>query len=146
MQERVLAAKPMISPRTETQAITPPPRPAVTPSLPWPRLFPALATALRVGNRDQRDVWKRRKYHLVLRQIEATMQRGDEWSRLAGKYREGIIIEMKVQQVELFRTAPHAFEHGHVQRIWIPHGAVEAQRARPTRLQLGRGLRVAAGE
>ena len=82
----------------------------------------------------------------MLRQIKPAVERGDERCRLPGKQREGIVVEMEVQQVEIVGAAPNALEHGHVQRIWIEYRAIEPQGSRPARFQFGGGLRVAARE
>src|SRR5262245_62346964 len=102
--------------------------------------------ALRVRNRDHRYRGKSREEHLMLRQVEPAMQRGDEWCRLAGKQGKRIIIEMKVQQIELVSPLANALEHGHVQRIRVADRAVQTQCLRPTCLQLGGGFRIAARE
>src|SRR5262249_42310249 len=63
-----------------------------------------------------------------------------------GKQGKRIIIEMKVQQIELVSPLANALEHGHVQRIRVADRAVQTQCLRPTCLQLGGGLRIAARE
>src|SRR5947209_18743503 len=79
-------------------------------------------------------------------QIEPAVQRGDEWGRLAREQREWIVIEMKVQKIELVGAPPHVLQHVQVQRERVADRAVEAQRARREWLKLGRRARIAAGE
>ena len=68
---------------------------------------------------------------LMFRQVKPAVQRGNERRRLAGKHREWIVIEVKMQKVELARTLPDALQHQHVQCIGITDRAVEAERAGP---------------
>jgi hypothetical protein len=62
------------------------------------------------------DRGKGREDHLVLRQIESAMERGNERCRLTGKQGKGIVIEMKVQQIEIMSPLANSLEHGHMQR------------------------------
>jgi len=112
------------------------------------RIHPARETGppLSVRNRDHRDRWKCREDYLVLRQVESAMERGDEWCRLAGKKGEWIIIEMKVQQIEIVSPLANLLEHGHMQRIGIADRAIQTQGFRPTCLEVGRRFRIAARE
>src|SRR6516165_3994190 len=87
-----------------------------------------------------RDHWDRRKGledHLVLRQVESAMERGDEWCRLTGKQGKRIVIEMKVQQIEIMSPLANSLEHGDMQRIRVVDRAVKTQCLRPTCLQVG---------
>ena len=90
-------------------------------------------TALRVGDRDHGNLGEGVEHRLVLRQVEPAVQGGQERRRLPVEQREWIIVEMEVQKIELFIVAflPHTLQHHHMQRIGIPHRAVEAQRFRP---------------
>src|SRR5215468_7979728 len=74
------------------------------------------------------------------------MERGDEWCRLTGKQGKRIVIEMKVQQIEIVSPLANSLEHGDMQRIRVADRAVKTQCLRPTCLQVGRGLRIAARE
>src|SRR5262249_46251563 len=101
---------------------------------------------LGVRNRDHWDRRKSREDQLVLRQVESAMERGDEWCRLTGKQGKRIVIEMKVQQIEIVSPLANSLEHGDMQRIRVADRAVKTQCLRPTCLQVGRGLRIAARE
>src|SRR5438876_289199 len=79
---------------------------------------------LGVRNRDHWDRGKGREDHLVLRQVESAMERGDEWCRLTGKQGERIVIEMKVQQIEIRSPLADSLEHGHMQRIRVADRAL----------------------
>src|SRR5215470_14459903 len=74
------------------------------------------------------------------------MERGDEWCRLTGKQGKRIVIEMKVQQIEIVSPLANSLEHGDMQRIRVADRGVKTQCLRPTCLQVGRGLRIAARE
>src|SRR5262249_18303201 len=74
------------------------------------------------------------------------MERGDEWCRLTGKQGKRIVIEMKVQQIEIMSPLANSLKHGDMQRIRVADRAVKTQCLRPTCLQVGRGLRFAARE
>src|SRR5262249_30875102 len=99
---------------------------------------------LGVRNRDHWDRRKSREDHLVLPQVESAMERGDEWCRLTGKQGKRIVIEMKVQQIEIMSPLADSLEHGDMQRIRVADRAVKTQCLRPTCLQVGRCLRIAA--
>src|SRR6266446_8937087 len=86
---------------------------------------------LSVRNRDHRDRGECREDHLMLRQVESAMERGDEWRRLTGKQRERIVIEMKVQHIEIMSPLANSLEHGHMQRIRVADRAVQTQCLRP---------------
>src|SRR5262245_19964850 len=101
---------------------------------------------LGVRNGDHWDRGKGREDHLVLRQVESAMERGDEWYRLTGKQGKWIVIKMKVQQIEIMSPLANSLEHGDMQRIRVADRAVQTQCLRPTWLQVGRGLRIAARE
>ena len=105
-------------------------------------------TPLRVRDRNHRDRRKCREHRLMLRQIEPAVQGGQKRGRLPGEQRERIVVEMKVQEVELFIVAflQYALQHHHVQRVGIAHRSVKAQRLRPSRVQLCGGLGIAAGK
>ena len=96
---------------------------------------------LRIGDRDHRNLGEGVEYRLMLRQVEPAMQGGQERRRLPVEQREWIVVEMKVQKIELFIVAflPHALQHHHMQCIGIPHRAVEAQRFRPRCVEFRRG-------
>src|SRR5215471_8346022 len=53
---------------------------------------------------------------------------------------------MKVQQIEIMSPLANSLEHGDMQRIRVADRAVKTQCLRPTWLQVGRGLRIAACE
>src|SRR5262245_8581274 len=74
------------------------------------------------------------------------MERGDEWCRLTGKQGKRIVIEMKVQQIEIMSPLANSLEHGDMQRLRVADRAVQTQCLRPTCLQVGRGFRIAARE
>src|SRR5215472_13618934 len=74
------------------------------------------------------------------------MERGDEWRRLTGKQGKRIVIEMKVQQIEIMSPLANSLKHGDMQRIRVADRAVQTQCLRPTCLQVGRSLRIAACE
>src|SRR5262249_18519063 len=76
----------------------------------------------------------------------SAVERGDEWCRLTGKQGKRIVIEMKVQQIEIMSPLANSLEHGDMQRIRVADRAVKTQCLRPTCLQVGRGLRIAARE
>ena len=101
---------------------------------------------LRIGDRHHRHRVEGVEHRLMLGQIEPAVQRGHERRRLAREQRERIIVEMKMQDVEIARALIDALQHHHVQRVGIAHRAVEPQRPRPHRFELRRGLRIAAGE
>jgi len=88
-------------------------------------------TPLRVRNGNHRRVGERVEHRLVFGQVEPTVQRGGIWRALSRKQRERIIIEMKVEKIEVVGAAAHVFKHRHVQRVRIADRAVEPQRARP---------------
>ena len=74
------------------------------------------------------------------------MERGDERGRLTGKQREWIVIEMKVQQIEIMSLLANSLEHGHMQRIRVADRAIQTQCLRPTYFESGRCLRITACE
>src|SRR5215831_10702420 len=76
----------------------------------------------------------------------SAMQRTDERCRLAGKQGKRIVIEVKVQQVEIVSPLADLLEHGDVQRIRIADRTVQTQCLRPKCLEVGRGVRIAARE
>ena len=80
------------------------------------RIHPAPGTGRRWASEDRR---KCRKDYLVFRQVESPMKRSDEWGRLTGKQGEWIVIEMKVQQIEVTRLLANALEHGYMQCIRV---------------------------
>ena len=51
-----------------------------------------------------------------------------------------------MQQIEIVSPLANLLEHGHVQRIRIADRAIQTQGLRPTYLELGRSLRIAARE
>src|SRR5262245_66658754 len=51
---------------------------------------------------------------------------------------------MKVQQIEIMSPLPASLEHGDMQRIRVADRTVKTQCLRPTCLQVGRCLRIAA--
>jgi len=55
---------------------------------------------LRIRDRHHRHRLKSVEHRLVLRQVEPTMQRGHERRRLPRKQREGIIVEVEVEEIE----------------------------------------------
>src|SRR5260370_36409499 len=55
--------------------------------------------ALGIRNRNNRDRRKGRENRLMFRQIKASVQRGHERRRLAGKQREWIVVKVKVQKI-----------------------------------------------
>jgi hypothetical protein len=72
--------------------------------------------ALRIGNRDHGHLREGVEHRLVLRQVESAVQRGQERRRLPVEQRERIIVEMEVQEVELFVVtfAADVFQHHHM--------------------------------
>src|SRR6266704_5231147 len=74
------------------------------------------------------------------------MERGHKWCGLTREQGERIVIEMEVQQIEIVSPLANSLEHGDVQCIWVADRAVQTQCFRPTCLQVGRGLRIAARE
>ena len=74
------------------------------------------------------------------------MECGDERCWLSGKKRKWIIIEVKVQQIEIVSPLANSLEHGDMQRIRVADRAIKTQCLRPTCLYVGRGLRIAARE
>src|SRR5262245_8539834 len=52
----------------------------------------------------------------------------------------------EVQQIEIMSSLANSLEHGDMQRIRVADRAVQTQCLRPTWLQVGRGLRIAARE
>src|SRR5262249_27272670 len=101
---------------------------------------------LGVRNRDHRDRGKGSEDHLVLRQVKSPVERSDEWCGLARKQGKWIVIEVKVQQIEIVNPLANLLEHGHVQRIRIADRAIQTQGLRPTCLEVRRSLRIAARE
>src|SRR5262249_25285169 len=87
---------------------------------------------LGVRNRDHWDRRKGREHHLVLRQVESAMERGDEWCRLTRKQGKRIVIEMKVQQIEIMSPLANSLEHGDMQRIRGADRAFKTKCIRPT--------------
>jgi len=59
------------------------------------------------------------------------MEGGDKWRRLTGKQGERIVIEMKVQHIEIMSPLANSLEHGHMQRIGVADRAIETQCLRP---------------
>src|SRR6266702_8282013 len=101
---------------------------------------------LGVRNRDHWDRRKGREDSLMLWQVKSAMERGHKWYGMTGKQGERIVIEMEVQQIEIVSPLANSLEHGDVQCIWVADRAVQTQCLRPTCLQVGRGLRIAARE
>jgi long-chain acyl-CoA synthetase len=56
---------------------------------------------------------------LVFREIETAMQRRDERRLLTREKGEWIVVEVKVEKVELAGAPPHLLQHRHVQCIWV---------------------------
>ena len=82
----------------------------------------------------------------MLRQVKSAMERGHKWCGLTGKQGERIVIEMKVQQIEIMSPVANSLEHRHMQRIGVADRAVQTQCLRPTWFQVGRSSRIAACE
>ena len=82
----------------------------------------------------------------MLRQVKSAMEPGHKWCGLTGKQGERIVIEMKVQQIEIVSPLANSLEHGDVQCIWVADRAVQTQCLRPTWFQVGRSSRIAACE
>src|SRR5260370_35090837 len=82
----------------------------------------------------------------MLRQVEPAMHGGDERRGLTREDREREVVEMEMQDVELTGAAANLLQHRYVQRHGVAHRIVQPQRTRPHWLELGRWLRVAAGE
>ena len=82
----------------------------------------------------------------MLGQIKAAVQSGGEWRRLPGKQGERIIVEMKMQKIELAGTLIDALEHQHVQRVGIADRTIEPQCTRPYGFEPRRGDGIPAGE
>src|ERR1035437_347703 len=84
----------------------------------------------------------------MLGQIEPAVQGGQKRGRLAREQREPIVVEVKMQKVELFIVAflSYALQHHYMQRVGIADRSVEAQGFRPCRVELRRGLRITTGE
>ncbi len=91
---------------------------------------------LRIGDRDDRHGREGVEHRLVFGKIKPAMQRRDERRRLPREQREWIVIEVKVQKIEVIRLAPHLLQHRHVQRVRIADGAVQSQRSRPARFEV----------
>ena len=70
------------------------------------------------------------------------MKRRDERRRLPRHQRKREVVEMKMHEIEFVGPPIYLFDHHHMERIGVAHGAVEPQRARPNRLQLGGGNQV----
>ena len=103
---------------------------------------------LSVRNRDHGNRSERVENGLVFGQVKPTVERGDERRGLSVEQGERIVIEMKVEEVELLLVAFAAdpLQHHHMKRVGIADRAVQAQRFRPGCLEFCRCLRVAAGE
>src|SRR4030081_2737763 len=84
----------------------------------------------------------------MLREIEPAMQGGQKRCRLPREQRKRIIVEVKMQKVELFIVAflSYAFQHHHMQGIGIPNRSVEAKGLGPCSFKSRRGLGITAGE
>src|ERR1700744_1032230 len=48
------------------------------------------------------------------------------------EHRKMKLVDVKVQDVELFGVIADAVEHKHIVRVWIPNAGAEAQRQRRT--------------
>ena len=81
--------------------------------------------SLGIGNRHHGHTAERGEQRLMFGQIQAPMQCGHERGSLARKEREGIIVEMKMQQIEFMRAAINMFQHRHVQGVLVADRAVE---------------------
>ena len=105
-------------------------------------------TALRIGDRNHWNLGESVEHRLMLRQVEPAVQRRQERRRLPVEQREWIVIEMKVQKIELFIIAflPHTLQHHHMQCVGIPNRTVETQRFWPRRIEFRRGAGIAAGK
>src|ERR1700689_53263 len=88
-------------------------------------------TALRVRDRNDRHGREFVEHRLGFGQIQAAVQGGGKWRRLPGKQGERIIVEMKMQKIELARALIDALEHQHVQPVGIADRTVEPQCTRP---------------
>jgi hypothetical protein len=58
-------------------------------------------------------------------QIEAAVQSRDERRRLPREQREGIVVKVEMQKVEIGHALIDSLQHEHVQRIRIADRAVE---------------------
>src|SRR6516165_3872238 len=74
------------------------------------------------------------------------MQGGHERRWLAGEQRKRIVIEVKVQDIEIRGTPAHLFQHCHMQGARILDRTVEPQRSWPYRGKFRGGAGVTAGE
>ena len=52
------------------------------------------------------------------------VERSDEWCGLAGKQGKWIVIEVKVQQIEIVSPLANLLEHGHVRRSGCGRGSI----------------------
>src|SRR5262245_15077796 len=82
----------------------------------------------------------------MLGQIKSAMERGHEGRCPPRKQRKRVVVEMKVQEVEIRRSPTNLLEHREMQGIRVAHIAVQSQRARPAWHELCRCVRVTAGE
>src|SRR5262249_36302803 len=73
-------------------------------------------------------------------------QRRHEWGGLPHEQREWVVIEVEVQDVEVACLSTDMLEHGQMQGVCIADAAVQPQRPRPYRLELGRRARISARE
>ena len=95
-----------------------------------------------VGDRHQRHVVKAPVDRLQLRQIEPAVQRRER--RHAHTLQQWIseVIQMRVNDVELVRTARDDFQFHEDRCEVILDGRIQTQRARPDRHELTFGLAV----
>ena len=103
--------------------------------------------ALGVRNRDHRDRRKCREDYLVFRQVESPMERGDERGRADGKTgRTDSNRDESATNRSHDDCWANPLEHGYMQRIRVADRAIQTQCLRPTRLQFGQCLQIAACE
>src|SRR6185437_2526840 len=89
---------------------------------------------LGVGNRNHGNVREGMENRLMLGQVETAVQSRNEWRRLPREQRERVVVEVKVQDVEVQRASTDKFEHRSVKRKRIADRPIVPQCARPDRL------------
>ena len=107
---------------------------------------PGHGLALRVGDGDQRYAGMRPVVRPDLRQVEAPVQGRHEGRRLPREQREGPVIDVEMQDVELVGPLEDFLEHHERVRVGVADALVEADRARRHGRQRRRRDGVAAGE
>ena len=103
-------------------------------------------TALAVGDRDERGLREGAIGFSELRQVEAPVQGGQERHLLAAEQRQGEVVDVGMDDVELVLAAVDQLDQAIVGRHPIRDRGIKPQRLVPHRRERGGGDGVATGE